>query len=166
MRRGVLALVLVSVLLWSMAASALPQTAAEMSRADFWAMLLLVRGEGLDNQLAKVRDAMFDDAGPHDIQSVIDETDKAMETFSDSASYQLAEEDYPAAERERYQALLDRAKEEYRRAALMIQVLARTIGDQSVGFLVQVTLHELAQVHLDNAVFALWTLGDAQRRDG
>lgn len=165
MRRvGILTLILaVSILAGPMTVSAFPQTAEEMSRADFWAMLLLVRGDILDNELAKVRDAMFD-AGPHDMQSVIDETGKAMESLAEPTSYQLAEEDYPVGERERYQALLDRAKEEYRRAVLMIQVLARTINDDT-DFLVQVTLHELAQVHLDNAAFALWTLGEAQGGD-
>ncbi|MEA4884973.1 MAG: hypothetical protein VB144_15200 [Clostridia bacterium] len=163
---SILALVLVvSILAWPVAASALPQTAEEMSRADVWAMLLMVRGDILENELGKVREAMFDDAGVHDMQPVIDETNKAMESLADPEGYQLAEEDYPAEERERYQAFLDRAKEEYRRAALMIQVIARTIGDKSVGFLVQVTLHELAQVHLDNATFVLWTLGQAQGRD-
>lgn len=164
-RTRILALSLAVVILaCPMAASAFPQTTAEMSRADVWAMLLLVRGDILDNQLAKVRDVMFDETGPHDMQPVIDQTEKAMQDLADSAAYQLAEEDYPAEERERYQAFLDRAKEEYWRAALMVQVLARAIGS-SADFWTRVALHELAQVHLDNAAFTLWALDQAQKRD-
>lgn len=162
-RNRVLAILVLLILALSATTLATPGSVEEMTKADFWAMLLVVRGDAVETQLRKVREAMFENA-THDIPAILKALDDAVANLGDPATYQIEVLDYPADEREFYQAFLDYAKEEYRRAAVMIQILAQMMAMEP-DILAQVALQELAQVHCDTASWTLWQLGQAQRRD-